>query len=507
MNLPFLHPPAQPTPPGTPELGLRLGVHDRSRVEWVATVPMAPAGEQHTYETIFEAEIADAMWVAHQPWEHFTIRTRLTSPVLAPGQQPTGPAIDQLRRRALATAHALKEQVPKAVRIVQLARLRDLELREGEAADVAKRLQAMVSQAVASRAAFEHHEEEGDPALHKEYHLALEYISTQILMAIARLASVLRGSKGAPGKRGRALNGAVAVVQEVLRETLQSERAFRRSHGLPQPAAWTAHDVELYINRSAQLKKHFQQALFLDASGYMLDQRLRNWIAALVAMIASTFYFVWQVYYLNARTSTGGTTVSLVMAGLIAALVYAAKDRIKEVGRDWVADKLKHSYADRVVDLRLQERMDPHRSQFGLARETITVRRILEPDLLNPALGRTAVIHHLHVRELIRHNGMKLLSDQGLCGMKHVFRYDLSPLLLRLDDKSKRVPELRGGEVSTMAASRVYRIPVHVRLQRVGAPDTVVLEQRGVLLLRRRGLEGFVRTDLAGRSAARLEAP
>ena len=488
MNNPFRH--AQPLspPPGAPHLGLRVGVHDGSRVEWVATVPMAPPGEQHTYETIFEAEIADAIWVAHQPWEHFTIRTRLTSPVLAPGQQLSGTPIEQLRRRALAGAHALKARVPKAVHLLQLARARDLILTDEEAHEVADRLRQMVEEASAARAAFEHHEENTDPALHREYHLALEYLSTQILVAITRLTSALHGTPGARGRRRRPLGGANAVVEAALREALVAERTFRRAHKLPLPSEWTAREVESYVNRSAQLKKHFQQALFLDASGYMLDQRLRNWIAAVVAMIASTFYFVWQVYYLNARTSAGSTTVSLVMAGLIAGLVYAAKDRIKEVGRDWVAVKLKHSYADRVVDLRLQERMDPNRSQFGLARETITVRKKLEPDLLNPALGRTTQVQHLHVRELIKHNGLKLLQDQGLCGMKHVFRYDLSTLLVRLDDKCKRVPEVHGGGVRTVSATRVYRIPVRVRLQRVNGTAHPVLEQRGVLLLRRRGL-------------------
>ena len=133
------------------------------------------------------------------------------------------------------------------------------------------------------------------------------------------------------------------------------------------------------------------------------------------------------------------------------------------------------------------------------ARETITVRKKLEPDLLNPALGRTTQVQHLHVRELIKHNGLKLLQDQGLCGMKHVFRYDLSTLLVRLDDKCKRVPEVHGGGVRTVSATRVYRIPVRVRLQRVNGTAHPVLEQRGVLLLRRRGLERFVRTDEEGR--------
>ena len=230
-------------------------------------------------------------------------------------------------------------------------------------------------------------------------------------------------------------------------------------------------------------------------------RRSSFWLRLVAAMAASTFYFVLQVWVLNAAMAAGQTVTSLAIACAIAGVIYAGKDRIKDIGRDWVASKLKHGIADRVAHLSLQSRIDSRHSAFALARETIRVHKRLEPDRLNPELGRTAAVHRLHVREVLKHTGQQLLHDEGLLGMKHVFRYDLSPLFHKLDDHIKHVPVLgRDGEVHSVAGTRVYAVPVRVRVRLVAGGPAVELEERGALLVRRRGLERFVR----GAEARRL---
>lgn len=471
---------------------LRVDVHDRSRVEWVATVPVAPAGQTHSWEVHFEADVADAMWVAHQPWDHFQVRSRLTSPALAPGHRMVGPAIDQLRRRALSATHELKLAINGPVRILETARRRDRVLRPDESAEVVNRLNQALDRAATARQACDYLRDARDASLQREQLLVDEFVSSHILLLITRIAEAMQG-KATKRHVARPLLGDLAPLSAALHEALQAEQAHRAESGVGAYAIHSGRDVENFMGRAAMLKKHFQQALFLDARAYMLDNRLRNWIAAAVAMVASTFYFVWQIYVLNAAMSPGQTTFSLGMACLIAALVYAAKDRIKEVGRDWVARRLKHGYADRVVHLHVQQRMDPHQPKLALARETIRVRRRLEPDRLNPELGRTNVVHQISIRERLRHTGLKLLHDQGLVGLKHVFRYDLSPLFDKLDDHVKRVPVATRAGVRTVAATRVYSIPVRVRLTQVGVDKGIQLEQRGVLMVRRQGLIRFAR--------------
>jgi hypothetical protein len=67
----------------------------------------------------------------------------------------------------------------------------------------------------------------------------------------------------------------------------------------------------------------------------------------------------------------------------------------------------------------------------------------------------------------------------------HIFRYDLSPLLPRLDDEVKPVPVAEGdGKVAFVAAVRRYHVPILVGL----AVDGEHQKQFGTLVLDRAGL-------------------
>ena len=485
----LLHPAEPPPSPLAPLPQLRVSAHDQSRVEWVVTTPMAAPDFVQNYLVSFDIEIPDAIWVAHDPWQRYQVRTRLTSPALATAEaREARDPRDQLRLRALAVARALKLATQLPSRILAGAHRRDGVLQEAEATAIVADLERALAMAAGERDQLRKVVVDIDPSLEREQRLADEYISGQVLLLVSAVRSAMQRPRG---RRVTELRGAIQPLATLLAKALQAEHSHRHATAIRQPAPHTPKDVEAYVNRAAQLKKHFQQALFLDATAYMLDERLRNWIAAAVAMVAAVFYFAWQVSVLNAAT-TGATTVSLALAAIVGALVYAAKDRIKEVGRTWLADKLKHTYADRVVHLRLQARTDPQRQDFVLARETITVLRQLQPDHFNPELGRTTLVHHLRIRERLRHRGLALLHQQGLLGLKHVFRYDLSPLLAKLDDHEKAVPVLGPHGVMIRSGSRVYVLPVVARLCRQdGDREVEVQILRGHLLLRGRRLVRF----------------
>ena len=482
--------PDNPPVPAAPPLQLCVAAHDQSRVEWICTVPLAAPGVTHNYQVSFDFEIPDAIWVPHDPWKRYQVRTRLTSPTLRPdGEQPDAPdPRDRLRLHALSVAHALRVRGRQPVRLLLQAQRRDGTLLADEAAAVLAALHEALEPALVHRERLAQQAATDDPSLQREQRLADEYVSGHVLLLLTRVRSAMQARRT---RKARLMGGEVASVMAALETALVGEHAHRLAAQMRHAAPHTPAEVEAYVNRAAQLKKHFQQALFLDATAFMLDERLRNWIAATMAMVAAVFYFAWQISVLNAVT-TGATTVSLALAAIVGALVYAAKDRIKEVGRSWLAEKLKHTYADRIARLRLQERMDPERSEFVLARETITVHKYLEPDRFNPELGRTTPVHRLHIRERLRHTGLAHLHAQGLLGLKHVFRYDLSPLLAKLDDHEKHVPVVGPNGVSLRAGSRVYVLPVVARLTRQEADgDHELLCCRGHLLLRGRQLVRF----------------
>lgn len=472
-----------------PKPGLKIAVHDRSRVEWVATVPIAAPGIEHTWEITFDLQVPDAIFLPHRPWDHFTVHSRLMSPLLSPGRHQEGAPIEQLRRRALAAAHATKQATAALVREVYGLRRKDRVLSELEAARLESQLQHIVEDAAESRAALTYLRDARDQALELEHGLADEFVSNQLLMMVVRLTRALAPRRTRAGGVEPAMLGAVASLHQALRAALQDETAHRRAAGMHFADMPDERSIEGYVQRGALLKKHFQQALFLDARAYMIDQRLHNWIAAGMAMVAFVIMFAGQVWLMNSAM-TAMTTLSLLFAGSVGALVYAAKDRIKEVGRDWVARRVKDSYADRVAHLSLQARMDPNCSDFALARETISIQRNLHCDPLNAALGTTSVVHRLVIRERLKHKGLPILQQQGLLGLKHVFRYDLSPFFARMDDLLKLVPVIGAERVLIKTATRVYTLPVEVCLAQLGGEARIV--QKGYLRLRRSGLERFV---------------
>src|SRR5262249_6013185 len=136
----------------------------------------------------------------------------------------------------------------------------------------------------------------------------------------------------------------------------RAARAFVRA----DPSSPTA--LEQYLDRASRLKRHFQEVLFLEAETYQVADRIHHWVAAFVAVLASTWAFVWQIALANRQPSTGSQVGSgIVMLAVIAGLVYAAKDRIKELGRSWISGNVHRLYAQRVARFRAPARRLPGR--------------------------------------------------------------------------------------------------------------------------------------------------
>jgi hypothetical protein len=94
------------------------------------------------------------------------------------------------------------------------------------------------------------------------------------------------------------------------------------------------------------------------------------------------------------------------------------------------------------------------------------------------------------------------LVRSGVRRVKHVFRYDLSPLFARLDDATKPVPVLDGTSrrVRFIDAPRCYRLPVTVEIES-GAQKYV---ERATLVMHKRGLERLERDKDSNPSLAEI---
>jgi hypothetical protein len=321
------------------------------------------------------------------------------------------------------------------------------------------------------------------PELTRERALADEFLSGQILellTAAEETCSRMLQPSGLVGYR--------AVAQRLrsrVADALAAELAERERKGELLPDADDPEALALFLDRAAQLKKHFQEVLFLEPESQMIDAAVRNWVGAGAAGLAFVIYFGLQTLQTTAAAGVGLATIMTV-----GALAYALKDRAKELSRQWLAGKLSHLYANRVMLLREPARFERGRNVVMRARESLAQDRVSRPDQLNPGTGAQQRLVTVHYRQRARVMRLKGATGGVFERLKIIFRYDLAPILSRLDDSVKRVPVPAGGrqKVRFADAPRLYRVAMSLRV----TTPAGVEKREGTIVLQRQGIARIV---------------
>lgn len=462
---------------------VRVAVHDASRLEWSLSVPLPERGER-SYALRVEIQIPQNAFVRHAPWDQIQTFSRLDGPALA--QNGDLVTIDALRRGALAMASQLARASDGFSRHCRLAASLFATAPHSELEDA---LMIWIEAAVriAQDAREKLRRSDGDlPELARERELVDEYISVRLLEALAGAERALRGVAGSKSPHAERLAPVVATVEERLGDVLSNELEYRESRGFANADPSSPEALEHYLERASRLKKHFQEVLFLEPETFQVAERAYHWIAAFFAIIASTWAFAWQIALMNRANAATTVSSGVIVLAVIAGLVYAAKDRIKEIGRNWMTRRVHRVWgAQRVTRYRAPARRLPGRDVVVSARESFDQSVAVLPDPLNPECGATqtvTVLTYDHKGDVVAQS--ELLAS-GVRRVKHVFRYDLSPMFARLDDATKPVPVLDDAKkVRFIDAPRCYRIPIKVEVtcgtERQVEAATLVLHKRGL---------------------------
>ncbi len=470
---------------------VRVAIHDASRVEWSVTVPL-PRGKATTYEIEFELQIPANAFVRHAPWDHLQSYTRLDSPHGTGGDAVT---IDALRREVLALAHRLTKISEEFTRHCRLSGSL-FNAKAPHPLDVDALSSAIVDAAALAKATRRdlcHERAWHEPSeLQRERRLVDEYVSVRLLEFLASSGRSLRTLIESRSPHVASYLDAVNDVDARTADALEQELLYRKERGFLSADPKSLAALERYLDRASQLKKHFQEVLFLEAETFQVAERIHHVVAAFVAVIASTWAFFWQIALANRAIGAGGQIGSgIVLLAILAGVVYAGKDRIKEIGRDWISGRVHRHYAQRVARFRAPARRLPSRDIIASARESFDQWTVKLPDPLNPDSG--AKVLATTMRYVQRGNVFPQteLSRGGVTRLKHVFRYDLSPIFSRLDDAMKQVPVLDEAthRVRFIDAPRCYRVPVKVRITTAAGTS----EEAGTLVLHKRGLDRIER--------------
>lgn len=485
---------------------VRVVVHDASRIEWSLSVPL-PRDGPLDYSLRVEMQIPSNSFVRHAPWDQMQAFTRLDGPAVAAHGDVM--SIDELRRGALAMASQLARANDGFARHCRLAGSLFATAPHAELEDALRIwIEAAVRISLEARARLTRaHDETGaePPELQRERALVDEYISVRFLDVLAGAERGLADLAASKSPSVALIHPVVAAVERRLAEVLEAELAYRSEHGFGNADPNSPNALERYLERASLLKKHFQEVLFLEPETIQIAERANHWIAGFVAIVASTWAFAWQIALTNQASSAQTFSTGLLTLALVAGVVYAAKDRIKEIGRTWMTTRVHRVWgAQRITRYRAPARRIPRRDVVVTARESFDQGLASLPDPLNPSSGATIPVTVLSYEHKGRITPHAALLASGVRRVKHVFRYDLSPIFGRLDNAHKPVPVLDTSSavarVRFVDAPRFYRVPIRVRVECGGHKS----EELATLVLHKRGLERLEREDDSSRDLQSL---
>jgi len=312
-----------------------------------------------------------------------------------------------------------------------------------------------------------------------------EYVSVRLLDMLADADRISREC-AVEARAPEVFEALTAPIASALRD----EMAYRRSRCFLEAHASSGETLEGYVARAARLKKHFEEVLFLDRESEQLDDRVQLWTRVAGALVAGIVVTLPPQLILSMRGGQLGA--GLIALALLTGVAYAAREHIKERGRSWLTGKMVRFQSQRVLRCRVPARRLPTRDVLVEAREWCRQTTLSRPDPLHPEAGaslRVTQVQYLH-RGTVR--PQTDLWNAGVRRVLHIFRYDLSPLLPRLDDEPKPVPVADAdGKVAFVAAARRYHVPILIRLSLDGSEQ----KQDAMLVLDRAGLR---RLDLRG---------
>jgi hypothetical protein len=482
-------------------------VHDVTRVEWSASIPVREVGATE-YTLSFEIELPASAFARHAPWNQLQSFARLDGPPegRAAGGCGARATLDGLRSAAVGFSDTLLRALDAFKEVVSEAGANG-----PDPFEVCTAVDRVVGVASDTRACLVSSEAGDTSEIALERVLVDEFVSVRLLDALTRAEEKLVGH-GGDGHPGLAY----------LADRVNDELRHRAKQGFVVLDPGDPRTLECFVDRSTRLKKHFQEVLFLEAETYQVDQRIHNWSAGFMAILASTWAFAWQLA-LRRNATSGDTRLGsgLVVLAIVAAVIYASKDRMKEIGRNWIAGRVRRLYAQRVTRYRTRPRgpragnprPEGRAPTFAwpwsrpttlvvAARESIDIETRHVPDSLNPATGATLPVVAIRYVHKGRTAPRPDLAHAGLERVKHVFRYDLTPMFAWLDDSVKPVPVLdeRTRRVRFVDAPRVYRIPVRVVLKTATGEST----EAATLLVHKNGI---ARLDRGQQPAAFQSGP
>ncbi len=479
--------------PPAPELACQVEVHDRYQFDLKVTYPLR--GGHEADETDYQVDlylflpknlrVSSRTYPAARLLEDIQAYLRLDAPEFGdrleadPGS-PLSALADSLRRRAEGTGLPRVQEMVNQARlcacvVVEAVRDAGAAVRQGTPAGEAFRGVLSAVRALRTlRRRYDYHAVDVGPVVLRELRLCDEWLSLTLEEAFAACTPHTDPA-----------HTAALAAEEI---------AYRRRAGflcLGSGARDSTRD-EYFLYRRGQLKKHVQQVLFLDVRERPAGAKVQQAVAAVGAALAAS----WALWA-QSSTAGGSSTFLLFCVGVVA---YIAKDRIKELTRQKLQQRLRRFMPDQSSEIVGGTGLYDA-SLHGRCYESV---RYVATSELPADVTRARDLHHvvdlgddradevLHYRKRMHFEGELLARDLG-ASVRDIVRLGIRDFTEHLDDPKREVTffDPNVGAFVSRRAPKVYHLNLVLRYQTEGATDVSFERVRAIV-----SRKGIVRVDV-----------
>jgi hypothetical protein len=291
-------------------------------------------------------------------------------------------------------------------------------------------------------------------------------------------------------------------ILNFLTQVAYEESQYRIQQGFICFKNSTSVNYEYYAYRFGAIKKHIFQVLYLDIRHIKNEKKYRNYMAMAGAAIAALFYLPAQALLaVNANVS-----LSVIFMVVIA---YAFKDRVKEISREILLDKILNRFYrffpdnDLFIQDYTQDKEERSRNIIGRCKEYM--RFLKKDDVENNILrlrnrGHIVDIDEERSEEVIYYHKDVYLNSHKIINAHHrrtnikdIIRFNINEFLDKMDNATGKINffDIEKNIFSSLKAPKVYHLNIifkytigdknanHHSYQRI----RVVLDKNGIVRL------------------------
>lgn len=287
-------------------------------------------------------------------------------------------------------------------------------------------------------------------------------------------------------------SGWIVHVLEALSAYAAGEAAYRRAQGFVNLDPTSGANREYFLYRRSLLKKAVQQALWVDTRRRKPDRYVRNAAAMVAAGLAATWALIAQ---LPTRFLSLSSSMQVLML-VLPVIAYVAKDRIKEMTKEWLLRRL--DAFDHETELVGSQLAGAGLcSLHGCLREKVRFVDQAPEDVLavrrrsrwiaGARVGGESVLVYRRALEIAAPLHARPRSRDPLA-LRQIIRLNLRHFMTRLDEREQLVRhyELSAGGFATHELAKVYHLNI---VARIGRPGPGAHLERWRVVFSRAGIE------------------